>query len=198
MLKALRISFALKNTYRVNGILHSLKQIPFEAGAARPALSSAGAEDLRQHPSRCCGRSCPSSWGSSSTSLTMVCGVGLLYERAPAGLGFPAHPAVPDADRLVYEHQPLQPHPGQVLRHDPSADERPILHPGKLRVRPWGRSWWGSCPLPSLFGLDRGVPLWLCVLIPFCIAGVKVAVAADSCGTMRSTAMSAMRITSRR
>ena len=23
----------------------------------------------------------------------------------------PAHPAVPDADRLVYEHQPLQPHP---------------------------------------------------------------------------------------
>ena len=28
MLKTLRISFALKNTYRVNGILHSLKQIP--------------------------------------------------------------------------------------------------------------------------------------------------------------------------
>ena len=28
MLKTLRISFALKNTYRVNSILHSLKQIP--------------------------------------------------------------------------------------------------------------------------------------------------------------------------
>ena len=28
MLKTLRISFALKNTYRVNGILHALKQIP--------------------------------------------------------------------------------------------------------------------------------------------------------------------------
>ena len=28
MLNTLRISFALKNTYRVNGILHSLKQIP--------------------------------------------------------------------------------------------------------------------------------------------------------------------------
>ena len=28
MRKTLRISFALKNTYRVNGILFSLKQIP--------------------------------------------------------------------------------------------------------------------------------------------------------------------------
>ena len=29
MNKTLKISFALKNTYRVNGILFSLKQIPF-------------------------------------------------------------------------------------------------------------------------------------------------------------------------
>ena len=28
MLKTLRISFSLRNTYRVNGILYSLKQIP--------------------------------------------------------------------------------------------------------------------------------------------------------------------------
>ncbi len=28
MLNTLRISFSLKNTYRVNGILYSLKQIP--------------------------------------------------------------------------------------------------------------------------------------------------------------------------
>ena len=34
MLKTLRISFALKNTYRVNGILHSLKQIPLLKQAA--------------------------------------------------------------------------------------------------------------------------------------------------------------------
>lgn len=28
MLKTLRLSFSLKNTYRVNAILHALKQIP--------------------------------------------------------------------------------------------------------------------------------------------------------------------------
>lgn len=28
MFKTLRISFSLRNTYRVNGILYSLKQIP--------------------------------------------------------------------------------------------------------------------------------------------------------------------------
>ena len=38
----------------------------------------------------------------------------------------------------------------------------------------------GFLPFTILFGLDRGVPLWLCLLIPVCIAGAKVAVAADS------------------
>ena len=28
MLKTLRLSFAMKNTYRVNGILYAIKQIP--------------------------------------------------------------------------------------------------------------------------------------------------------------------------
>ena len=41
MLKTLRISFALKNTYRVNGILHSLKQIPL-LKRVLPATGSTG------------------------------------------------------------------------------------------------------------------------------------------------------------
>ena len=36
----------------------------------------------------------------------------------------------------------------------------------------------GFLPLTILFGLTRGVPLWL--MIPFCVVGVKVTVAADS------------------
>lgn len=36
----------------------------------------------------------------------------------------------------------------------------------------------GFLPFTLLFGLRRGVPLWLCLLIPFCVAGTKLAAAA--------------------
>src|SRR5699024_4830922 len=36
----------------------------------------------------------------------------------------------------------------------------------------------GFLPFTILFGLDAGVPFWLCVLLPFSIAGAKMAVAA--------------------
>lgn len=32
----------------------------------------------------------------------------------------------------------------------------------------------GFMPFTILFGTDRGVPLWLCLLLPFCIAGMKL------------------------
>ena len=49
MRKTLRISFALKNTYRVNGILYSLKADPaLKALAAGVALSGQGPENLRE------------------------------------------------------------------------------------------------------------------------------------------------------
>lgn len=36
----------------------------------------------------------------------------------------------------------------------------------------------GFLPFSLWFGLDKGIPLWLCLLIPFSVAGVKMAVAA--------------------
>ena len=36
----------------------------------------------------------------------------------------------------------------------------------------------GFLPFTILFGLDRGVPLWFCLLLPLCIAGMKLFVAA--------------------
>ena len=32
--------------------------------------------------------------------------------------------------------------------------------------------------LTILFGMDRGVPLWFCLLLPLCIAGMKLFAAA--------------------
>lgn len=36
----------------------------------------------------------------------------------------------------------------------------------------------GFLPFTLLFGLDRGVPLWFCLLLPLCIAGMKLTYAA--------------------
>ena len=38
----------------------------------------------------------------------------------------------------------------------------------------------GFLPVTILFGLSRGVPLWLCLLIPFCVVGAKLTVTACS------------------
>ena len=36
----------------------------------------------------------------------------------------------------------------------------------------------GFLPFTILFGMDRGVPLWFCLLLPLCIAGMKLFAAA--------------------
>src|SRR5699024_2010805 len=38
----------------------------------------------------------------------------------------------------------------------------------------------GFLPVSILFGMMRDVPLWFCILIPFSVAGLKLAVAAYS------------------
>ena len=56
MNKTLKISFSLKNTYRVNGILFSLKQISLpEAAASGNAVSSKGTESFCEHSVRTVG-----------------------------------------------------------------------------------------------------------------------------------------------
>ena len=198
MLKTLRISFALKNTYRVNGILHSLKQIPLLKRVLPDRLYQVRGLKIFANILSVLWEIVSIFLGKLLYFLTMVCGVGAPLRAGAGGPRVPAHPAVPDADRLVYEHQPLQPHRDKyyamiLLRMN--ARSYTLSNYGYAL----GKVVVGFLPFTILFGLDRGVPLWLCLLIPVCIAGVKVAVGRPTpCGTMRSTAMSAMRITSRR
>lgn len=56
MNKTLKISFSLKNTYRVNGVLFSLKQIPLvKRLLSGNAVSGKGAENLCKHFVRAVG-----------------------------------------------------------------------------------------------------------------------------------------------
>ena len=88
MLKTLRISFALKNTYRVNGILHSLKQIPLLKQVLPETLYRVRGLKIFANVISVLWEIVSIFLGKFLYFLTMVCGVGLLYERAPAGLSF--------------------------------------------------------------------------------------------------------------
>ena len=85
MLKTLRISFALKNTYRVNGILHSLKQIPLLKRLLPDRLYQVRGLKIFANVLSLLWEIVSIFLGKFLYFLTMVCGVGLLYERAPAG-----------------------------------------------------------------------------------------------------------------
>ena len=101
------------------------------------------------------------------------------YERAPAGLGF-LHILLFLTLIGSYMNTSL---------FNPTRDKYYAMILLRMNARSYtlvnygyalGKVVVGFLPFTILFGLDRGVPLWLCLLIPVCIAGVKVAVAADS------------------
>ena len=179
MLKTLRISFALKNTYRVNGILHALKQIPLLKRVLPDRLYQVRGLKIFANILSVLWEIVSIFLGKFLYFLTMVCGVGLLYERAPAGLGF-LHILLFLTLIGSYMNTSL---------FNPTLDKYYAMILLRMNARSYtlvnygyalGKVVVGFLPFTILFGLDRGVPLWLCLLIPVCIAGVKVAVAADS------------------
>ena len=179
MLKTLRISFALKNTYRVNGILHSLKQIPLLKRLLPETLYRVRGLKIFANVLSVLWEIVSIFLGKILYFLTMVCGVGLLYERAPAGLSF-LH--------ILFFLTLIGSYMNTSI-FNPTRDKYYAMILLRMNARSYTLANYGYAllkvvvgflPFTILFGMDRGVPLWLCLLVPFCIAGVKVAVAADS------------------
>ena len=88
MRKTLVISFALRNTYRVNGILYSIKQIPLVGRLLPEKLYSVTALKLLANILSVLWEVGSVFLGKLIYFLTMVLGIGLLYENAPAGGAF--------------------------------------------------------------------------------------------------------------
>ena len=136
MLSTLRISFSLKNTYRVNSILYSLKQIPLVKLLLPATIYQAKGLKIFANVLSLLWELVTIFLYKWLYFFTMVVGIGLLYEKNGAGRGLFAHFTLFDLDRRLPQHRHFQPHQGQILRHDPAAHERKKLHPGKLRLYP--------------------------------------------------------------
>ncbi len=179
MNKTLRISFSLKNTYRVNGILYSLKQIPLIRRILPETLYRVRGLKIFANVLSVLWEIVSVFLGKFLYFITMVAGIEMLYETAPANqvyLHILLFLTVIGAWMNTNLFNPTRDKYYAMILMRMNAREYTLVNYiySILKVIV------GFLPFSVLFGMDRGVPLWLCLLIPFSIAGIKMAVAASS------------------
>lgn len=175
MLNTLRLSFSLKNTYRVNAILHSLKQIPLLKHLLSNTLYQVRGLKIFANVLAVIWELITIFLFKFLYFFIMVCGLELIRPDLQSKetflhilllltlIGSFMNTNLFDAKRDKYYAMIL-------LRMN--ARSYTLVNYGyylfKVVV--------GFLPWVLLFGLGRGIPLWLCLLIPFAVAGSKLAV----------------------
>ena len=190
MLNTLRLSFSLKNTYRVNSILYSLRQIPLLKSLLPAALYQVRGLKIFANVLSLLWELVSIFLFKALYFLAMVWGLGLLYQNVPSPLSFlhillfltligsymNTSLFVPTRDKYY-----------AMILLRMNARSYTLVHYGYALLK----TVVGFLPFTLLLGLERGVPLWLCLLLPFCVAGAKLSVgtcsAALSGGYERST-----------
>ena len=179
MNKTLRISFSLKNTYRVNSILYSLKQIPLVKKLLPEALYRMRAPKIFANVLSVVWEIISIFLGKFLYFLTMVCGIGVLYEQGSPDQVF-LHIllllTIIGAFANTHLFYPTRDNYYAMILMRMDAREYTLVNYGysilKVIV--------GFLPFTLLFGTGFGVPLWLCMVLPFCVAGMKLAMSAYS------------------
>ncbi len=173
MLKAFRISFALKNTYRVNSILYSLKQIPLVKHLLPDAL-------YKSRGLKIFGNVLSGIWevlsafiGKALYLFLMVAGIGVLYEQAPAD-GVFLH--ILFFLTLIGAFM-------NTYMFNPTNDKYYAMILMRMDARAYtlsnyaytmGKTLIGFLPFTMLVGWLRGVPVWIGLLLPLFIVGTKL------------------------
>ena len=179
MYKTLRISFSLKNTYRVNSILYAIKQIPLIKRILPDALYGVRGLKIFANIISVIWEIITIFIGKLLYFITMVCGIGLLYRNAPADQAF-LHIllflTIIGAYIDISMFNPARDKYYAMILLRMNAREYTLVNYGysilKVII--------GFLPFSILFGMMRDVPLWFCILIPFSVAGLKLLVAAYS------------------
>ncbi len=179
MNKTLKIAFSLKNTYRVNGILFSLKQIPLLKRVLPNTLYKVKGLKLFANILAVLWEVISTFLGKFLYLLLMICGIGSVYEKLPGNQVF-LHILL-----LLTVIGSL----GNTHLFASAKDKYYAMFLMRMDAREYTLVTYlysilkvviGFLPFTVLFGTDSGIPLWLCLLLPFCIAGMKLFVAALS------------------
>ena len=177
MRKTLVLSFALRNTYRVNSILYAIKQLPLIGRALPEKLYSVRDLKILANILSVLWEVCAVFLGKLVYLLTMVLGAGLLYEQAAASGAF-LH--------IFFFLTAIGAYMNTSL-FNPTRDKYYAMILMRMDARMYTLVNYGYAmlkvvvgflPFTVIFGLMRGVPLWLCLLLPLGIAGAKLTVSA--------------------
>ena len=179
MLNTLRISFSLKNTYRVNSILYSIRQIPLVKHLLPATIYQVKGFKIFANVL------------SVLWEFVTIFLFKFLYFFLMVLVPGDLHPMVPARESFLhillfltlvgsYMHTNL---------FAPSRDKYYAMILLRMNAQSYtlvhfgydlAKTVVGFLPCMLLWGQMQGVPLWLCLLIPFCVAGAKLAVSAYS------------------
>ncbi|MCH1983190.1 hypothetical protein MCG98_11495 [Ruminococcus sp. OA3] len=176
MIRVFRISFSLKNTYRVNTIIYSIRQIPLLGKVLPPELYKLRFFKIFASVLSAIWEIISTFLGKFLYLLCMVTGISVLYENAPQNSVF-LHIlfflTVIGAYMNTYMFNPTNDKYYAMILMRMNAREYTLSNYGysilKVIV--------GFMPFTVLIGRTRQVPVLLCILIPFFIAGAKMSVA---------------------
>ncbi|WP_434310016.1 hypothetical protein [Hominifimenecus sp. rT4P-3] len=179
MKKTLKISFSLKNTYKVNGILYALKQIPLIKKVLPDTLYQVRGLKVFANILSVLWELVSVFLGKFLYFLAMVSGMGMLYEALPEKQVF-LHLLLFLTVIGAYVNTSL---------FNPTKDKYYAIILMRMDARTYTLVNYayailkvvvGFLPFTMIFGLNKDIPLWLCLLLPFSIAGIKLAFAAYS------------------
>lgn len=177
MLRTFRISFSLKNTYRVNTIIYSFKQIPLIKRLLPPSLYKC--RGLKIFAAAIAGiwEVLSAFLGKLLYLMLMVYAAGELYgERGPEGAVF-LH--------ILFFLTVIGAFMNTFM-FNPTNDKYYAMLLMRMDARAYtltdyfytiGKVVIGFLPFTILFGKMRGIPIWICILLPFFIAGMKLIMA---------------------
>jgi len=176
MIKTLRISFSLKNTYRVNGILYALKQIPLLKKVLPQSLYRIWGFKIFANVLSGIWEVISIFLGKFLYFLLMIVLIGGLYETNQSGTLF-LHILVCltllGSFINTYMFDPSKDKIYAIIILNMNAKEYTLVNYFynifKILL--------GFGLFGILFGLEAGLPLYLCLLIPFFVAGIKMTLA---------------------
>lgn len=177
MIETLRISFALRNTYRVNGILYSLKQIPLLKKLLPDRLYQVKGLKIFANFLSAVWEVISVFLGKFLYFFLMIWSIGNLYEKTPKAQTF-LHILLFLTLIGAYMNTSL---------FNPTRDKYYAMILMRMNAREYTLVNYGYeilkvvigfLPFSVFFGMKSGAPFLICLAIPFGVAGVKLMAAA--------------------
>ncbi|MEG1957115.1 MAG: hypothetical protein RSC19_05290 [Lachnospiraceae bacterium] len=177
MNKTLRISFSLKNSYRVNSILYSLKQIPLVKKLLPNSLYQVQGLKIFANILSVMWEIASTFLGKFLYFTFMIVGAANLYKDVPT-VGSTLHIllflSIIGAFMNTYMFNPTRDkYYAMILMRMDARDYTLINYIYSIL-----KIIIGFLPFVLIYGFIKNIPLWLCLLIPFFIAGLKLTMTA--------------------